>query len=168
MSSRYLPGNTGKEHQGHDHACCHEIISLGNQVHRQEGNCGKDRPCPENGCGHEDNKWLFRLSLRLSGFLVVHGTTHAPAIPPGRMYFSATTMKIAGKMRKRSPGSPSQKTRTPARTGPIAYPKLPPTTKYEVIRPRFSWMQSRFTRLSAVGWKQACPSAAMMAKSMIR
>ena len=77
-------------------------------------------------------------------------------------------MTMAGMTRKRSPGSPSHQTRTPARTGPMAYPKLPPTTKYEVILPRFSLVQSRLTMLRAVGWKQACPSAAITAKAMIR
>ena len=68
-------------------------------------------------------------------------------------------------MRKRSPGRPSHQTSTPASSGPIAYPRLPPTTKYEVSRPRFSAEHNRLTSVRAAGWKQACPSAARIAKS---
>ena len=57
------------------------------------------------------------------------------------------TITMAGMTRKRSPGSPSHQTRAPASTGPMAYPRLPPTTKYEVICPRFSLVQSRLTML---------------------
>jgi hypothetical protein len=65
----------------------------------------------------------------------------------------------AGMIRRRSPWSPKRVTRVPARTGPMAYPMLPPTTKYEVNRPRFDAVQSRETMESAEGWNHAWPRA---------
>ena len=71
--------------------------------------------------------------------------------------------RTAGIATRGMPARPNRPRANPARSGPSANPRLPPTTKYQIVRPRSPSGAARLTVESAIGWKAACITPARAA-----
>ena len=143
---RGLARDPGEEHGRRDQVRGDQVDTAGDEVHRQKPEYGEEGPGTNYRGGREEREGP-RTVLRGVVGRFFRWARLPPPDPPEQGCDQQSRDRDQGEAGEAGDGRRAN----PARSGPRANPRLPPTTKYEIVRPRSPSGAARLTVLRAIG-----------------